>query len=213
METTVVFEEKVSLTPKDLNKVETTSIDRVILDKLRNRLEGKCSTSGWVIPNTLKLISRSMCQSMAGHFTGAMITWVQAEGAVIYPTDGAVVKGVVAKKNKMGIFVDYKNAIQIMVPRDLHLGDEGFDAIKIGDEVNVEIKRSMYQVNDPYIASAGVYRGAAAAAAVPTEEVVPLSAVPEESEEESEEEPEEELEAEEDAEDAEELEAEFGVTE
>jgi DNA-directed RNA polymerase subunit E'/Rpb7 len=159
METTVVFEEKISLGPKDLNKVANASIDQIILNKLREKLEGKCSSSGWVIPGTLKLISRSMCQGMPGQFTGAMISWVQLEGTVIFPTDGNVVTGTVTKKNKMGLFVDYKNAMQIIVPRDLHLGDMRFDAIRIGDEVTVEIKKSKYQINDAYILSVGVMKG------------------------------------------------------
>lgn len=164
METTVVFEEKVALEPKDLNKAAESPLDTIILDKLRNKLEGRCSSSGWVIPGSLKMISRSMCQHMAGQFTGGMISWVQVEGKVIYPTDGIVVRGMITKKNKMGLFVDYKNAIQIMVPRDLHLGDEGFDGLRIGDEVDVAIKKSKYQINDEYILSVGVYRGGSDAA-------------------------------------------------
>jgi DNA-directed RNA polymerase subunit E'/Rpb7 len=159
METRVVFEEKIALDPKDLNKVATKSIDTIVLEKLKNKLEGRCSSSGWVIPNTMKLLSRSMCQSMSGQFTGTMISWVQVEGTVIYPTDGMVVSGIVSKKNKMGLFVDYKNAIQIMVPRDLHLGDMSFDSIRIGDSVDVEIKKSKYQINDEYILSVGIYKG------------------------------------------------------
>jgi hypothetical protein len=111
-----------------------------------------------------------------------MISWVQVEGKVIYPTDGIVVRGMITKKNKMGLFVDYKNAIQIMVPRDLHLGDEGFDGLRIGDEVDVAIKKSKYQINDEYILSVGVYRGgsdAASEAVVVSEEQLAVEPVAE----------------------------------
>jgi hypothetical protein len=62
------------------------------------------------------------------------------------------------------------------LPRDLHIGNEAFDAVELQDRVSVEIKKSRFQVNDPYILSVGVFRSqvgkragrnAAAAAAVP----------------------------------------------
>jgi DNA-directed RNA polymerase subunit E'/Rpb7 len=190
MDTLVVFEEKISLNAKDLNKAAKSSVDDIVLEKLRAKLEGKCSSSGWVIPNSLKLLSRSMCQHMSGQFTGDMITWVQAEGAVIYPRDGDVVKGTVTKKNKMGLFVDYQNAMQIMVPRDLHIGNSAFDAVRIGDEIAVEIKKSKYQINDPFILSVGMYKDEAPEAAEEPE----AEAEAEESLEVAEEEEEESLE-------------------
>jgi hypothetical protein len=80
----------------------------------------------------------------------------------------------------MGMFVMYNDAIQIMVPRDLHLGDEEYDGVDVNDTVQVEIKKSRFQVNDPYILSVGVFKGyteagaeagaaAAAAPAIPVE--------------------------------------------
>ena len=63
-----------------------------------------------------------------------------------------------------------------MVPRDLHLGDDEYDGVDVNDTVQVEIKKSRFQVNDPYILSVGVFKGyaettnaAAAAAAIPVE--------------------------------------------
>jgi hypothetical protein len=165
METTAVFERKVAIEPRDLNKSATVSIDEIVLEKLKTKLENKCSQHGWVIPNSIKLISRSMCQSESGRFTGSMITWVQAEGKVIFPTDGMRIIGDVLKKNKMGMFVTYKisednhssDAIQIMIPRDIHLNNMDFDNIQIGDRVEIELKKSSFQINDPYILSVGEF--------------------------------------------------------
>jgi hypothetical protein len=46
-----------------------------------------------------------------------------------------------------------------MVPRDLHLGDEEFDSLKVGDRIKVEIQKSRFQLRDPFIVSVGIYRG------------------------------------------------------
>jgi hypothetical protein len=99
-----------------------------------------------------------MCQNEAGRFTGSMVSWVQTEGEVYYPTDHMLVSGEVLKKNKMGMFVVYENAVQIIVPRDLHLGDEAYDAVEIGQYVQVELKKSRFQVNDDYISSVGIFK-------------------------------------------------------
>ncbi len=200
MENTAVFERKVALTSRDLNGITKSSLDDMILAKLQALLEKKCSQHGWVVPGSVKLLSRSMYQEEAGRFTGDMVSWVQVEAKVVYPTDGMIINGEVLKKNKMGLFVVYEvgghGAIQVQVPRDLHLDDEGYDQVKIGDIVKVEIKRSRFQANDPYILSIGLLLGAGtvermeekALAPVPeeAEEVAPAAAAeaPEEEEEE-----------------------------
>jgi hypothetical protein len=92
-----------------------------------------------------------------GRFTGSIIFHVQAEGTVLNPPDGAILEGEVIRKNKMGIYVSYKDAIRVIIPRDLHIGNEAFEAVEIGETVEVEIKKSRFQVNDPYILSVGSF--------------------------------------------------------
>ncbi len=157
METRVVFEEKVALAPNEFNRLRDINIDQILLNKFAANNEGRCSIHGWVVPGSLRIVSRSMAQIEGGRFTGDLITWIQVEGSVIYPIDGVRVTGLVLKKNKMGIFVIYKDAIQIMVPRDLHIGNEEFDAIQVGDQVEIEIKKSRFQVKDLNIISVGLF--------------------------------------------------------
>ncbi len=182
METRAIFERKITLTPRDLNKVsKTRPIDSLILEKVQQELEGKCSQHGWVIPQSIKLLSRSLCHCEAGRFTGAMTSWVQAEGGVYYPVDGMELEAEVLKKNKMGMFVVFNDAIQVMVPRDLHIENEEYHDVGIGDKIRVEIKKSRFQVNDQYILSVGVFKGVVEKAAVVEaveEPIVPLAVAP-----------------------------------
>jgi DNA-directed RNA polymerase subunit E'/Rpb7 len=156
MEHTALFEEQVSLTPKDM-RVMIESIENIVTDKVKGRLEGRCSRHGFVVPDTLKVLSRSMGSLEKGRFTGSIIFHVQAEGTVLNPPDGAILEGEVIRKNKMGIYVSYKDAIRVIIPRDLHIGNEAFEAVEIGERVEVEIKKSRFQVNDPYILSVGAF--------------------------------------------------------
>lgn len=157
MESTVVFEEKVAVSPSDFNKMAKLSLNDLVLKKFAETREGRCSTHGWVVPGSLQIVSRSLAQIEGGRFTGDLVSWVQIEGKVIYPVDGVRLQGIVLKKNKMGLFVMYQDAIQIMVPRDLHIGNEEFDKVEIGDRVEIELKKSRFQVNDLHILSVGLF--------------------------------------------------------
>ena len=164
MQHTAIFEEQVALTPKDMRQ-DIESIDAVLLDKLSTNMEGRCSKNGYVLSGTVKVLSRSMGAMEKGRFTGNILFHVQAEATVLNPSDGTVLEGEVIRKNKMGMYVSYQDAIRIILPRDLYIGDEAYDAVQIGERIQVEVKKSRFQVNDPYILSVGYFRGLATGAA------------------------------------------------
>jgi DNA-directed RNA polymerase subunit E'/Rpb7 len=157
MEYVAVFEEKVTLTPKDLRK-EITSIDNILEQKLRTRLEGRCSRNGYVLPDGIRIMSRSMGSVERGRFTGNLLFHIQAEGKVLNPPDGTIIEGEVIRKNKMGLYVEYAKAIRIIIPRDINIGNEEFESVEVGEMVEVEIKKSRFQVNDEYILSVGLFK-------------------------------------------------------
>jgi len=158
METEAFFQEKVYLTPKDLRN-DIDSVDNILVEKLKERLEQRCSPHGYVMPGTLEILTRSTGMVDSGRFSGDWAFLVKAKGTVLNPPEGSLVEVEVLKSNKMGVYAVYENAIRLMVPRDLHLGDEEFDALKVGDRVKVEIQKSRFQLRDPFIVSVGIYRG------------------------------------------------------
>ena len=160
MQHVALFEEQVALTPKDMRQ-DIESIDAVLLEKLSMAMEGRCSKNGYVLAGTMKILSRSMGAMERGRFTGNMLFHVQAEATVLNPSDGTVLEGEVIRKNKMGMYVSYMDAIRVIIPRDLYIGDEGYDSVQIGQRIQVEVKKSRFQVNDPYILSIGYFKGLA----------------------------------------------------
>jgi ribA/ribD-fused uncharacterized protein len=176
IETIAVFEEKVAVTPRDLANPKI-NINAAVVSKLAEKMEGKCSLHGWVVPNTIKILSRSMGYVEKGRFTGDIVFHVQAEAKVYNPASGSHIVCEVTGNNMMGMYVTYKvpkqekdkktktilttkvDAIKVILPRDLHIGDEAFSKIQIGERVNVEIKKSRFQVNDAFILSVGVFEG------------------------------------------------------
>jgi DNA-directed RNA polymerase subunit E'/Rpb7 len=157
MESTAFFEKKISLTPSDFNLLKKVSIEELLLKRAIEQTENKCSEHGFVLPGSIKVISRSMGYFESARFTGDANYYVKLEAKVIYPADGVRVTGQVIRKNKMGLYVNYNDAIRIQIPRDLHLDDIDYDAVEIGDEIVVEIKRSKFAINDPYILASGLF--------------------------------------------------------
>ena len=92
-----------------------------------------------------------------------MLFYIQLEADVLNPPDGTELEGIVIRKNKMGMYVSYNvndgenEAIRIIIPRDLHIGNEVFDKIEIGETVRIQLKKSRFQINDPYILSIGMF--------------------------------------------------------
>jgi DNA-directed RNA polymerase subunit E'/Rpb7 len=156
MEHTVLFEDQVSFSPDDLSK-QIRSIDEILLNKVKSKLENKCSRHGFVIKDTLKLISRSLGKASNGRFIGDFIYYVQTQGTVLNPPDGIIIEGEVIRKNKMGIYINYKDAVRVIIPRDLHIGNAAFDNVEVGSTIRVEIKKSRFQVNDESILSVGTF--------------------------------------------------------
>jgi S1 RNA binding domain len=157
MQHTAIFQEQLSLTPSDMKR-GVKSFDDELEKKFAAKIENRCSQNGYVLPGTLKILSRSMGYVEKGRFTGNLLFHVQAEAAVLNPPDGTILEGDVMRKNKMGMYVNYNDAIRIILPRDLHIGNEEFESIQINDTVRVEIKKSRFQVNDPFILCVGILR-------------------------------------------------------
>jgi DNA-directed RNA polymerase subunit E'/Rpb7 len=163
MEHTAVFEEQVPLTPQDFKSQKDASgklrsIDEILQEKLREKLENRCSRHGFVKTGSIEILSRSMGSLERGRFSGHILYYVQAEGKILNPSDGTELEGEVIRKNKMGIYVNFQDAIRVIVPRDLHINDDAYEKVELGDIVKVEIKKSRFQVNDAYILSVGVFK-------------------------------------------------------
>ena len=157
MESIAFFEKKISLTPIDFNTVKSKSIDDILLEKAKEIMESKCSEHGFVLPGFLELLSRSVGRFEDGNKTGNATYYVKLKAKIVYPADGIRVIGKVIRKNKMGLYVKYKKAIRIQVPRDFHVGSEEYESVEVGDIIEVELKRSKFQINDPHILASGIF--------------------------------------------------------
>lgn len=150
------LDERVSLSPTDLNVITSSDVLKDVLEtKLREIHEGKCNANGFVRPGSLKLLGRSMGLAENGRFTANVIYDCKVSCEILHPTVGMTLDVFVIKVNKMGAYAVFEEAIRVLLPRDLHVGNAEFDEIEEGQTVRVVLDRSRFQTKDTFIMAVG----------------------------------------------------------
>ncbi len=160
---TIYLDERVALSPSDLNDIKTPDgIKDLLLMRLQKKHEAKCNANGYVRPGSIELLGRSMGVAENGRFTGNLLYDCKFKCEVLYPTAGTITEALVIKVNKMGAYAVFEEAIRILLPRDLHIGNMAFDSIKEGSTIRVRIERTRFGANDGYIMAVGTLAGSGA---------------------------------------------------
>jgi hypothetical protein len=162
----VYLDQRVSVTPMELTKA-STDMDAFLLEKIRKRLEGACCTHGYVRPGSTQILARSMGQAEHGRFTADFLYYCKVKVLCLLPHADQVFTARILKANKLGAYallVDdgrLYEAMRILIPRDLHVGNQEFDELQVGQGIKVRLLRSRFQVNDAFIQAVGLYEGLA----------------------------------------------------
>lgn len=165
----VYLDQRISLSPTDFREA-ADDIDAFLLAKMKKGLEGHCCTHGYVRPGSTQILARSMGQAEHGRFTGDFMFHCKLKLQCLLPHADQLVDARILKVNKLGAYalvVDdgrVREAMRILIPRDLHIGSAEFDAIQVGQGIRVKLLRSRFQVNDAFIQAVGLFEGLAPAA-------------------------------------------------
>jgi len=179
----VYLDQRVSLSPSEYREA-AVDMDKYLLEKISKVLEGQCCTHGYVRPGSTQILSRSMGQAEHGRFTGDFLYYCKIKLMCLEPYANQLVEARILKMNKLGAYaliVDQgrlREAMRILIPRDLHLGNAEFDGLTVGKGVKVRLLKSRFQANDAFIQSVGMYEGLAPAADGTVDEEVLMPAVP-----------------------------------
>lgn len=175
----VYLDQRISLTPTEFRDA-AADIDGYLLKKIRAQLEGQCCVHGYVYPGNTQILARSMGQAEHGRFTADFIFYCKIRVYCFSPYANQEVDTRIFKMNKIGAYalvVENGNtleAMRILIPRDLHLGNGEFDTLQVGDTIRVRILRSRFQTNDAFIQGVGTYEGKVDLGAVTASPVTPL---------------------------------------
>ena len=148
------LEEQAVLTPREM-EVAAVDMDGFLTLQLRKKLEGRCSPQGFVKEKSLKLLSRTCGISRPGTFTSDFTFRCKIQCDVLYPASGDIIEADVLKVNKMGAYVAFEDSLRVLLPRDLHLGDDTFDEIKVGQKIRLKILKTRFSTRDQFIMAVG----------------------------------------------------------
>jgi len=153
---TIYLDERVALTSTEVNQIhKSEDIHDLLVTKLKERHESKCNANGYVRPDSVELIARSMGMAENGRYTGNLLYDCKMKCEVLYPKGGLVMDVLVIKVTKMGVYSVFEEAIRVLVPRDIHLGNVEFDTIQEGDMIKIRLERSEMKTNAPFIMAVG----------------------------------------------------------
>lgn len=123
------------------------NIDDVIKNNLKEQLEGLCYEDGYIVKDSVKIISKSMGKIVVNDNVSSVSYSIKYRAKVISPTEGDIIESYVSNINKMGI-VSYiklsegdsseESPMVIMVPKDyFDMSIHNLDDINIGQKLTV----------------------------------------------------------------------------
>jgi DNA-directed RNA polymerase subunit E'/Rpb7 len=147
----LVLEDCVSLKPADLN----SKIDEIILKRLKEKVEGRCIKPGFLMPNSIKIISRSLGKISNSNFNGNTEYKVNYSADVCSPSIGQIVQCTVSNIDKVHVicYIEHGSTspVEIYLYKSHHNGNVDFSLLKDGDIINVKIAGNRYKFRDTQI--------------------------------------------------------------
>ena len=128
------------------------NIQASLLSQLRLNFEGKCITEGFIQPNSITITNYSLGRT--NYIRGGIDYDVTFQADICMPHAGQRFKAPVKLRSKIGIHAKTP-PIEVLIPRDLHIGNEEFEAVKLDEEVEFEIVGSQYKQDDDTIVVVG----------------------------------------------------------
>jgi len=118
-----------------------------ILAELKGSFEGRCSSEGFIQRNSITIINYSLGRANIG---GYVSYTVHFQADVCMPHVGQRFTAPVILRSKVGIHAETP-PIKILIPRDLHIGNEEFETVKVDENIEFEVIGSQFKQKDTEI--------------------------------------------------------------
>ena len=145
-----------SVEPKDLH----SNLDKKIIKKIKLDVEGKCIKNGYVRKNSVKLLKRSLGQSLTSHFNGNVIFHVEYLVDLCNPLEGATIECSVVNSNKMGVLAEIlgvdDSPLNILLAKQHHIDNPEFEDLKERDIIKIRVLGKRYEFGDSQITIIGL---------------------------------------------------------
>lgn len=139
---------KVHINSKFLQK----NIQSSILAQLKSLYEGKCIPEGYIHKNSITIANYSL--GRVNYIKGGVDYDVIFQADICMPHVGQRFKAPVKLRSKVGIHAETP-PIKVLIPRDLHLGNEEFESVKADEDIEFEVIGSQFKQEDQSIVVVG----------------------------------------------------------
>jgi len=116
-----------------------------ILAQLKMNFEGRCSSEGFIQRNSITIVNYSLGRT--NYIKGGVNYDVQFQADVCMPHTGQKFRAPITVRSRIGIHCETP-PIKVLIPRDLHIGNEDFENVKVGDEIEFEVVGSRFKQQD-----------------------------------------------------------------
>lgn len=142
-----------------------------ILAQLKMNYEGRCSAEGFINRSSITIVNYSLGRS--NYIKGGVDYDVTFQADVCFPHAGQIFRAPVSVRSKVGIHAETP-PIKVLIPRDLHIGNEDSEKVEVGDDIEFEVVGATFKQQDKDIIVLARLRGK------PKEEKEPEAVVPKE---------------------------------
>ena len=125
-------------------------INQYLLDYLKHRFEGKCVSEGYVQPESIEIIEKSIGYINGSRFMGDVNYDILFKANICNPIINNLIECEVKFINKLGLLC--KNGpITIIVGRQFHFNPNLLDNIQVGEIIKVSVIDKKFSLNDRQI--------------------------------------------------------------
>jgi len=128
------------------------NIEASLLAQLRHKYEGVCAAEGYLLDRSIAILEHSLGRT--NFIKGGLDYTVKFQADVCMPHPGQAFRVPVTLKSKIGIHAEM-TPLKVLLPRDLHIGNEDFDRVKEGEDIEFEVVGSRFQQGDDSIVVLG----------------------------------------------------------
>jgi len=146
-----IIKKSLAIEPKFINN----NLSEYILKRLKDNFEGKCLKFGYIKPNSIKIIKRSIGSVLSSHFNGNILYNIEFSVDVCNPLEGTIIDVLVKNINKMGILCEVSeeenSPLTILLARQHHINNESYLNLKDGDLIQIKIIGKRFEYGDNQI--------------------------------------------------------------
>lgn len=121
------------------------NIQSSLLGQLKIKFQGRCLAEGYLQRDSITIVKYSI--GRCNYLKGGVDYDVTFQADICLPHAGQVFKAPVSLRSKIGIHAELE-PLRVLIPRDLHVGNDAFDKVEVGDQVEFEVVGTQFKQGD-----------------------------------------------------------------